>query len=151
MADLRGFDANKVEPATPFDPIPAGKYLAMITASEMKANKAGNGRFLELCFTIIEGEYKNRQLWARLNLENPNELAMKIAQGELSALCRAVGIMTPNDSVELHNLPLVIRVRCKKRKDSGEIANEIGGYEKRDAVTGRPQQAQTNTPPWRRP
>jgi hypothetical protein len=151
MADLRGFDANTVEPATSFEAIPAGKYLAMITASEMKPNKAGTGRFLELCFTIIEGEYKNRQLWGRLNLENPNQLAMKIAQAELSAICRAVGIMTPNDSVELHNLPLVITVRCKKRKDTDEIANEIGGYAKREAITGKPQQAQTNTPPWRRP
>lgn len=151
MANLGNFDANKVEPTTAFDPIPAGKYLAMITASEMKPNKASTGRFLELCFTIIEGDFKNRQLWARLNLENPNELAMKIAQAELSALCRAVGVLTPGDSVELHNLPLVIRVRCKKRKDTDEIANEIKGFEKRDAATGRPQQAQTNTPPWRRP
>jgi len=151
MADLRGFDANKVEPATPFEAIPAGKYLAMITASEKKPNKAGTGRFLELVFTIVEGEYRNRQLWGRLNLENPNELAMKIAHGELSAICRAVGVMTPNDSVELHNLPLVVRVKCKRRADTDEIVNEISGYEKRDAATGRPQQAQTSTPPWRRP
>lgn len=151
MADLRGFDANKVEPATPFEAIPAGKYVAMVTSSEMKPNKAGTGRFLELCFTIIEGEYKNRLLWGRLNLENPNQLATKIAQAELSAICRAVGIMAPNDSVELHNLPLTIRVKCKRRKDTDEITNEIGGYEKREAVTGKPQQAQTNTPPWRRP
>jgi len=150
MADLRGFDANKVEPTTAFDPIPAGKYLATITASEMKPNKAGTGQFLELVFTIIEGEFKNRSLWARLNLDNPNELAVKIAQAELSAICRAVGVMAPGDSTELHNLPLVIRVRCKKRKDTDEIVNEISGFEKRDAVTGRPQQAQTNTPPWRR-
>ena len=151
MASLQGFDANKVEPATPFEPIPAGKYLTVISASEMKPNKAGTGQFLELMFTIVEGEYKNRQVWSRLNLENPNELAMKIAQAELSALCRAVGVLTPNDSVELHNLPLVIKVRCKRRKDTDEIVNEIGGYEKREAVTGKPQQATTNTPPWRRP
>ncbi|MCR4411307.1 MAG: DUF669 domain-containing protein [Thermoguttaceae bacterium] len=150
MADLRGFDANKVEPTTAFDPIPAGKYLAVITASEMKPNKAGTGQFLELVFTIIEGEFKNRSLWARLNLDNPNELAVKIAQAELSAICRAVGVMAPGDSAELHNLPLVIRVRCKKRKETDEIVNEISGFDKRDAVTGRPQQAQTNTPPWRR-
>jgi hypothetical protein len=151
MADLRGFDANTVEPRTAMEAIPAGKYLAIISASEMKPNKAGTGQFLQLVFTILEGELRNRQVWARLNLENPNELAMKIAQADLSALCRAVGVMTPNDSVELHNLPLVIRVKCKKRKDTDEIVNEIGGYEKREAVTGKPQQAQTNTPPWRRP
>ncbi len=151
MADLRGFDANKVEPTTPFEPIPAGKYLVMITASEMKPNKAGTGQYLELVFTIVEGEFKNRQLWARLNLVHPNAVAAKLAQAELSALCRAVGVMTPNDSVELHNLPLVIKVGCKKRKDTDEITNEIRGYEKREAVTGKPQQAQTDTPPWRRP
>jgi hypothetical protein len=151
MADLRGFDASKVEPAVPFEVIPAGKYLAMISSSEMKPNNAGTGRFLELAFTIIEGNHKNRTLRARLNLENPNELATKIAQSELSAICRAVEVTAPNDSVELHNLPLTIRVTCKKRKDTGEITNEIKGFEKRDAVTGRPQQAQTNTPPWRRP
>ena len=88
MADLRGFDANKVEPAMPFEPIPAGKYLAMITASEMKANKANTGRFLELRFTIIEGEHKGRVIFSRLNLENPNEIATRIAQAELSAVPR---------------------------------------------------------------
>jgi len=150
MADLRGFDANKVEPRAAMEVIPAGKYLAVIGASEMKPNKAGTGQFLELVFTIVEGEHKNHQLWARLNLSNPNDIAMKIAQAELSALCRAVGVMTPNDSVELHNLPLTIQVKCKKRKDTDEITNEIGGYEKRDAVTGKPQQAQSATPPWRR-
>jgi hypothetical protein len=117
----------------------------------MKPNKAGNGRYLELAFTILEGQFANRQLWARLNLEIPHEIAARIAQSELSAICRAVGVLTPNDSVELHNLPLVIRVRCRRRKDTGEIGNEIGGYEKRDALTGKPQQAPNATPPWRRP
>ena len=36
MANLNGFDANQVEPTASFDPIPAGKYLAAITESEMK-------------------------------------------------------------------------------------------------------------------
>ena len=150
MVDLTGFDASQVEPAATFDTIPAGKYVAMITASEMKPNKAGTGSFLELVFTIVEGQYKGRQLWGRLNLDNPNELAVKIARAELSAICRAVGVLTPRDSVELHNLPLVIRVACKKRKDTDEITNVIQGYDKRDAATGRPQQAQSGTPPWRR-
>ena len=150
MADLRGFDANKVEPAVPFEAIPAGKYLAMLTASEMKPNKAGTGRFLELCFTITDGDQKGRTVWARLNLENPSELAARIAQSELSALCRAVGVLTPNDSVELHNLPLTIKVRCRKRPDTGEISNDIRGFERREAMAGQPQQAPTNTPPWRR-
>ena len=57
---------------------------------------------------MIDGPYKNRLLWSRLNLDNPNAQAVQIAQGELSAICRAVGVMQPKDSIELHNLPLLI-------------------------------------------
>lgn len=151
MANLQGFDANHVEPTTDFDPIPAGKYLAVITESEVKPNKSGTGSYLQFTFQVIEGEYKNRFLWARLNLDNPNETAVKIARAELSAICRAVGVMAPNDSVELHNLPLVIAVKCKKRPDTGEIVNEIKGYEKKESLSGKPVQAAASTPPWRRP
>jgi hypothetical protein len=150
MADLNGFDARTVDPSTTFDAIPAGKYIAAITESETKPTKNGNGSYLQLAFTIIEGEYKNRILWARLNLQNPNQTAVQIARSELSAICHAVSVMAPNDSVELHNLPLQIAVKVKKREDTGDLANEIKGYAKKEASQGQPQQAQNSTPPWRR-
>ena len=150
MANLDGFNANNVEPAAEFQPLPADKYLAVITASEMKPNKKGTGKYLELTFQVIEGEFKGRNLWAYLNLENPSPLTVKIARGELSAICRAVGVMQPKDSVELHNLPLVITVKCKRRADNGEITNEVKGYAKRETAVDRPAQATTATPPWRR-
>jgi len=148
MAKLN-FDATQVDPATDFDPIPAGKYLAVITGSEMKPTKSGTGRYLELTFQVLDGPYKNRRLWSRLNLENPSAQAVQIAQGELSALCRAVGVMQPKDSAELHNLPLVVAVKCKKREDTDEIVNEITGYAKKEAATA-PQQETASTPPWAR-
>jgi hypothetical protein len=40
MANLNGFDASLVEPNAEFDPLPAGKYVAAVTASEMKPSKA---------------------------------------------------------------------------------------------------------------
>lgn len=153
MADLRGFDANQVEPSTDFDPIPAGKYLAVVTESEMKPNKAGTGHFLQLTFQIVEGQFKNRLLWARLNLNNPNAQAVQIARAELSAICRAVGVLAPNDSVDLHNLPLVIHVKCVKRADTGELSNEIKGYAKKESAAAAPANTQpqaNSTPPWRR-
>jgi len=150
MADLNGFDARTVEPTADFEPIPAGKYLAAITNSEMKPTKSGTGSYLQLTFTILEGEYKGRLLWARLNLDNPNPLTVQLARGELSAICRAVGVMQPKDSVELHNLPLTLRVKVKKREDTGELVNEIKGYAKKEAAAGKPQQATDNTPPWKR-
>ena len=150
MANLSGFDAREVDPAVGFEPIPADKYLVVVTGSEMKQTKAGDGQYLELTFQVIEGEYKGRNLWARLNLDNPNATAVKIARAELSAICRAIGVMTPKDSHELHDLPLVISVKLKKREDNGEMTNEIKGYEKKEEATGQPQQASTDTPPWRR-
>jgi len=154
MANLNGFNATEVEPTTSFEPLPAGKYLAAITESEMKATKSGSGSYLQLTFTILEGEFKNRVLWARLNLNNPNATAVKIARGELSAICRAVGVLQPRDSVDLHNLPLVITVKVKKREDTGELTNEIKGYARKDAANGNGQQPQApvtdNTPPWKR-
>src|SRR5262245_56920919 len=143
MADLSGFDASRVEPSKGFGPLPAGAYTAVITESDMKPNKAGTGRYLQLTFEILEGEYKGRKLWARLNLENPNAQAVQIAKAELSAVCRAASVLAPNDSVELHNLPLTITVRCRKRDDTGEITNEITAYARRPA-------APTAAPPWRR-
>ena len=150
MANLQGFNAHDVDPTTEFDPIPAGKYLAIITDSEMKPTKTGSGSYLQLTFEVLDGPCKGRKLWARLNLDNPNQTAVKIAQAELSAVCRAVGVMQPRDSIELHDLPLTISVRCKKRDDTGEITNEIKGFEKKDAAAGQPQQAAASTPPWRR-
>lgn len=150
MADLYGFNAHQVEPTSDFEPLPAGKYPAMITDSETKANKANNGEYLQLTFQILDGPYKNRFVWARLNLKHPNAKAVKIARGELSAICRAVGVMTPGDSSELHNRPLVIHVKCKKRPDTGEISNEIRGYAKADSLSGQPQQATQDLPPWKR-
>ena len=151
MATLNGFDARQVEPTSAFDAIPSGKYNAAITDSELKPTKNGSGKYLQLTFTIIEGEYKNRILWSRLNLENPNATAVKIARSELSAICRATGVMTPRDSAELHNLPLVITVKTKKRDDTGDLTNEIKGYEPKASTAQAPQAPVTdNTPPWRR-
>ena len=157
MANLSGFDANRVEPSADYDPLPAGKYLAVITESEMKPTKAGTGQYLQLTFEILDGQFKGRKVWARLNLANSNEMTVKIAQAELSAICRAVGVLAPNDSVELHNLPLVITVKCKKRDDTGDVTNEIKGYAKKEApqppapaVGASSAPSANGTPPWKR-
>jgi len=159
MATLNNFDANQVDPSVALDPLPAGKYLAVVSESEFKPTKTGNGKYLQLTFQIIDGEFKGRLVWARLNLENQSEKTVKIARGELSALCRAVGVMQPKDSVELHNVPLEINVGLKKRDDNGEFTNVIKGYAKKGGA-GSPVIARApvgvgpgslgGTPPWKR-
>ena len=149
------FNANEVEPSTGYEPIPAGKYAAVITDSEMKPTKTGNGQYLELAFEVIEGDYRGRKVWARLNLENPNSQAVQIARADLSAICRAVNVPEPKDSIELHNLPLTITVRCRKNTETDEITNEVKGYAPRTGAIGAaaasvpPPQA-NGAPPWAR-
>ena len=151
MANLNGFNANNVDPTADFEPIPDGNYLAVITDSEMKPTKSGRGHYLELTFQVVNGPYANRLLWSRLNLDNPSEQAVQIAQGELSAICHAVGIMQPGDSTELHNLQLLVTVKRKRREDTGEVVNEIRGYAKKEtAGVGGTRQETSNTPPWAR-
>ena len=129
MANMNGFNANEVDPDVGFDPLPAGKYKVAIAASQMKPTKNKNGSYLELEFTVLEGDYKDRKVWARLNLSNPSEKAVQIARAQLSAICRAVGVMTPTDSVELHNIPLVITVKCKKDSQTEKITNDVKKFE----------------------
>jgi hypothetical protein len=154
MATLNNFDANQVDPSVALDPLPAGKYLAVISDTEYKPTKAGGGKYLQLTFQVIDGEFKGRLVWARLNLENKSEMTVKIARGELSAICRAVGVMQPKDSVELHNIPMEISVGLKKRDDNGEFTNVIKGYAKKGG-TAAPHRAAAgsgpgSTPPWKR-
>lgn len=78
-------------------------------------------------------------------------MAVQIARAELSAICRAVGVLAPADSAELHNLPLTISVRCKKRADTGEIVNEIAGYAQKEAPPAPlPAANGSAPPPWKR-
>ena len=143
MATLN-FNANLVEPATDYEPIPAGQYEAVATESEMVPTKSGNGSYLKFTFEIVSGDYKGRKLWARLNLANPSKTAVEIAQKELSAICRAVGVLEPKDSSELHNIPLMARVAVTE--GSQGPMNEIRGYSPRPAATAQPT-AQPQTRP----
>ena len=148
MANLNGFNANEVEPNAGFEAIPAGKYIAAITDSQMKATKNASGSFLELEFTITEGEYKNRKIWDRLCLNHSNPQTVTIARGNLSAICRAVNVLQPQDSVELHNIPLQITVKLKKM-DDGDLTNEIKGYGAKSSSQSQSTQP-GSIPPWRR-
>ena len=107
MANLgpAGFDATGIEPTTDFEPLPAAKYIAEVSTSDMRPNSKGTGEYLWLEFTVLDGAFVGRKVWTQLNLINPSQQAVEIAQRELSALCRAVGKLRVQDSIELHETP----------------------------------------------
>jgi hypothetical protein len=152
MSDLGfEFNANDVEPSRPAgDPFPNGKYVMAIVESETKKTKAGTGMILNLTFEVFEGEYKSRKMWVGLNVKNPSPEAQKIALAELSAICRATGVMELANASQLHNIPLVVDTKIKQdaeKDEDGEYKyppkNVPKGYYKLDgsAVTSRAPKA----------
>lgn len=51
--------------------------------------------------------------------------------------------------MDLHDLPLIISVKCVPRRDTGELTNEIKGYEKHEPGQAAPSAASATaaTPP----
>ena len=133
MAELN-FDADKIEPLGSFEPLPVGEYKVVITASEDHDTKNGRGKYLQLTYDVIEGEYLGRKLFDRLNIRNENETAQKIAQQSLSAICRATGVMNPRDSSELHDKPLIVKVDIRPANEQFQKSNVIKGYKRLDGM-----------------
>jgi hypothetical protein len=114
---------------TDFEAVPSDWYVAQIINSIMKPNKAGTGQFLELTWQILQGEFTGRQVWQRLNLVNPSEQAVDIAQKYLKSICDAVGIPGPvSDSQILHGRPCQIRAIKTPATAQYPEGNEVKGY-----------------------
>jgi hypothetical protein len=144
MGSEINFNANDVPPQTPFEPVPNGKYRAHIVDSEVKPTKDGRGKYLQLEWEILDGEYKGRKIWDRLNIVNPSETSQKIGQAQLSAVCHATGVLKLGNSGQLHHIPVTIKVTVKQ-SPGYDPQNEVKGYE---AIAGSPAAAAaTSTAP----
>ena len=141
MASLN-FDATAVAPQDSFEPIPAGDYLAMITDSEMRDTKAGNGSYLKLTFQIVDGAHKGRLIFENLNLDNPNQTAVEIAQRSLSSICAALGKNSVHDSSELHMKPMTIKIGIRDGSNGYDPSNNIKGYKPASGSSAPAQAAQ---------
>lgn len=129
MGNLQGFNANTVAPSDDFAPLADGKYEAMIVESSFAPTKAGDGERLTCVFEIVGEKYHGRKLYHHMNIINPNQTAVAIAQRQLADICLAVGVPTPEDSSELHNVPLLITVGFERNKSTNELVNKIKKFE----------------------
>lgn len=116
-----------------FSVLKAGWYTAEIVKSELKTTRDKEGKFLALNFKCLEDENgessTGRFIFANLNLVNKNEMAVKIAYSDLKAICDAVGVDGElEDSIDLHNIPLMIKVSVKPETADWPAKNEIKAY-----------------------
>ena len=125
---LNPFDATQWNPAQSSGQLPIGnKQVAQIIASEVKANSANDGGFLELILEILDGPNVGSTGAYRLNLYNQSQKAKEIAHRQMSALCHVVGIFNVSDTTALHNKPFRIDVGYQKGQDPATNP-EANGY-----------------------
>jgi hypothetical protein len=128
MAQIN-FKASDIQlserPSGAYGPLPAGEYEMIITRSATKPTKARTGHFLELEMQVVSGSASGRRHWERLNLDNPSQQTVKIAQEQLARLCVALGLDEVEDSDELHDIPFVAEIGIDKKDDT---RNVIWGY-----------------------
>lgn len=121
-----------------FKPLKAGWYPAELVKSELKSTKDKKGKYLSFQFKVIEDandeSSEGRFVFTNLNIVNSNETAVKIAHSDLKAICEAVGHEGElEDTVDLHNIPLMIKVSYKPETPDWPAKNEIKGYKAYDA------------------
>jgi hypothetical protein len=126
MANLgTTFDATGIDPLKPLDVLPPGKYPAQIVSSELRVTKDGMGQYLWLELDVLDGPYRGRKLFDRLNLVNANPQTVEIAQRTLSAICHATGRLQVQDSEELHLTPFIADVQVQPPKNGYGESNKI--------------------------
>ena len=122
--------------------IPEGDYKAVIveTSPDLESTKDGNGKFLKLKLVITEGQQRDTEFIERLNLENANPTAVKIAYESLAKISAAVGISGsyPKNSEELHNKYLLIVVKTVKGKPYVKDGQEYQGHDKSEIKGYKP-------------
>ncbi len=126
-------DAESME----FSVLPAGWYPAELVKSELKDTNAKDGKYLALKFRILENveigdkevKSEGRFVFTNLNIVNKSEMAVKLARSDLKALCFAVGHDTElEDTTDLHNIDLQIKLSVKPETSEWPAKNEIKGY-----------------------
>jgi len=156
--DLSTYNIHEVEPMGNFEPLPADWYRCVITNAEQKPNSKKTGAYLELRIEVIDGQYQGRLVFDRLNLINPNSVAVDIARRSLASIAQAISVDV-KDSVELLDKPLMVKLAVRPAENGYEASNEVKGYDAAGAVTsvgeglGAVAPAASNgsaTPPWKR-
>jgi len=126
------FDATGQPQREEFTILPDGSYSAVCTASEMVANKSGEGQHLLLKFSVFEGPREGAFVSDRLNLVNPNPQTVEIAYKVLTDLLLAMegvrGTAKVENTDDLIGHPVVIKVGTNKATEQYGPSNKITKY-----------------------
>lgn len=127
---ILNFDLNSVERReNNYELLPAGWYTAQVIQSKVGPLKSGNGTGLYLTFEVLSDGYRNRKLWASLNIQHNNPDTERIAKQKLRELCESAGVSSLPDTNLLHYKPVQVCVKIRKDETGQyETKNDISHY-----------------------
>ena len=121
MAQLiQAFNAQQYDPTQGGGSLPVGRHPVIIESSEVKANKANDGGYLQLNLKLIDGPQMGTTGAYRLNLYHSNPQTAEIAHRQLSAICHVIGVFNVQDSQQLHNIPFIVEVGLQKGEEAAQ-------------------------------
>jgi hypothetical protein len=115
-----------------FESLPEGWYNAAITGAEIKATKAGDGKFIACKYTITGPTHQGRVVFGNLNIKNASTKAEEIGRQQLGEIMRAIGLGKVSDTDQLIGGNLGIKLSLKTGDYAG---NEVKGYRAIGGVT----------------
>ena len=130
---LRGSDRdalkkawNETEAAGEMGPLPAGEYVARITAGELAASRTKGTPGYKLTFRVLEGDYAGRRFWLDLWLTPP---AIATTKKDLAKIGVPLSLSYEELEKQLDQ-PLPQGIRCKaklklRKNDKGDDYNEV--------------------------
>jgi hypothetical protein len=108
-----------------FEPLPEGWYNAAITGAEIKATKAGDGKYIALKYNITGPSHQGRVIFGNLNIKNASTKTEEIGRQQLGEIMRAIGLAKVSDTDQLIGGNLSIKLSMK----TGEYAgNEVKAF-----------------------
>ena len=122
------FDITEVEEKTEYALLPEGRYRCIVSSSDIKENNAGTGDNLNLKIEIVSGEYAGRLVFENLCWRHESDKAVQIARARFAELCRAVGILAPADTEQLHDIPFDCIIGIQKGSKGYSDSNKVKKY-----------------------
>ena len=119
-------DVSNAAQRTEFGALPAGEYIAQVDECELAVTKRGDGKYLKLTFTILDGELAGRKCFENMNVENPNKKTVDFAQTALRELLEACHLPPAMDDTSIVvGIPIKLKVGMGKPRDDGSPQNTI--------------------------
>jgi hypothetical protein len=103
---------------------PPGEFMVRIESTEIKDTKAGDGQYILVTMMGLDGDMAGREIIDRINFNNPNPLAVEIAQRTMGQL--AFILQKPlSDNEQLNGLECKLKITVTPPKNGKEAGNNF--------------------------